>query len=223
MLERSAICPFALDGQAGGIAFFSMAGQPEYQTIGEDPFFLTQGFEQPRDKQPIQFDLLTEYNTCTGEYSVMIQNLSGCTDAQGAAITWNGVPGDTLFFTPEQEAVLQVTGPVGCYAEMVLDLSGATVVSPDCAIVFYSYISPNGDGVNDEWIIEHIQSPRYRKNSVRILNRWAQEVWGAENYDNTSVVWRGDDSGGGRLTDGTYFYVVDIDGQMHTGYIELQR
>ena len=71
----------------------------------------------------------------------------------------------------------------------------------DCEIFIPNVFSPNGDGQNDRFEIEGIQS---RQNTVRIFNRWGQVVFEANNYRNT---WDGRN-----VPDGTYFYEVVVEG-----------
>jgi len=64
-------------------------------------------------------------------------------------------------------------------------------------------ITPNGDGINDNWIIRNIES--FGNNSVRIFNRFGQEVYRKINYTND---WDGK-KGGNPLPAGTYYYIFD--------------
>ena len=90
---------------------------------------------------------------------------------------------------------------------------------PDEAIP--QIITPNGDGVNDEWFIDAIGYSEFRNNSVQIINRWGQEVFSASPYNNN---WRGQNNNGNDLPDGTYFYVVDLgNGSVSEGFVIINR
>jgi gliding motility-associated-like protein len=66
-------------------------------------------------------------------------------------------------------------------------------------------ISPNGDGINDELIIQGME---YWNNvSVKIFNRWGSLVFQDDNYRNT---WNGVNMQGEPLIDDTYFYIIEI-------------
>jgi gliding motility-associated-like protein len=67
-------------------------------------------------------------------------------------------------------------------------------------------ITPNGDGYNDKWIIENIEF--FPENSILIVNRNGQVVFDMTGYDNS---WDGTYNGK-TLPDGTYYYVLEIDG-----------
>jgi gliding motility-associated-like protein len=90
-----------------------------------------------------------------------------------------------------------------------------------CELKFYSGITPNGDGNNDIWEIDNIEL--FPENTVQIFNRWGQEVWFGEGYDNDEVIWSGLDKNGVEMADATYFYVAVIGGQTYKGFIELTR
>jgi len=67
--------------------------------------------------------------------------------------------------------------------------------------------SPNGDGVNDVFEIQNLES--YPNNTLTIINRWGDVVYHAEPYQNdfNGKANKGMRIGGGTVTDGTYFYV----------------
>jgi gliding motility-associated-like protein len=60
-------------------------------------------------------------------------------------------------------------------------------------------ITPNGDGVNDFFEVENLEYLQSCK--LKVFNRWGQEVYSNDEYDN---LWNGED-----LADGVYFYQVD--------------
>ena len=71
-------------------------------------------------------------------------------------------------------------------------------------------VTPNGDGINDTWMIYNIEN--YPNNQVFIYNRYGEEVYRKKGYLNT---WEGRQQGntGKALPDNTaYFYKLDLDG-----------
>jgi gliding motility-associated-like protein len=64
-------------------------------------------------------------------------------------------------------------------------------------------ISPDGDGSNEEFLINCIQE--FPGNKISIYNRWGQLVYQAENYNND---WKGTTQSGELLPEGAYFYVL---------------
>ena len=79
---------------------------------------------------------------------------------------------------------------------------------PGDYLTIFSGFTPNGDGVNDRWIIENIDL--YPDNTVLIFNRWGDIVNQFAGYDNTNVYWKGDNQYGERLPDSTYYYLLKI-------------
>lgn len=97
-----------------------------------------------------------------------------------------------------------------------------------CDIEISKGFSPNGDGENDEWRIEGIES--HPENNVKVFNRWGNLVFDRDGYDNEDTVWYGQSEGalvigGNEVTDGTYFYVVNLkDGSKPaSGYVIVKR
>ncbi|MFC4721568.1 gliding motility-associated C-terminal domain-containing protein [Geojedonia litorea] len=86
----------------------------------------------------------------------------------------------------------------------------SAVVEPICLTV-YNEFSPNGDGVNDTFIIDCIEN--YPSNKLEVYNRWGNLVFEQANYQNN---WDGTSngratiSGSNQLPVGTYYYVLDI-------------
>lgn len=87
----------------------------------------------------------------------------------------------------------------------------------DC-IVVYNVITPNGDGLNDRWVIDCIEN--FPENKVEIFNEWGDIVGKYTQYDNVNTVWKGTDLHGLQVPDGTYYYVITIKGQkLRVGWI----
>jgi len=104
----------------------------------------------------------------------------------------------------------------GCFVTDTVTITvGSNVLS------FYNGITPNGDGHNDDWIIDNIEL--FPNNTVQIFNRWGIEVWKGFGYNNTTVVWNGRNSMNQPLPDATYFYIVTIDKAKYKGWVQLTR
>jgi gliding motility-associated-like protein len=82
-------------------------------------------------------------------------------------------------------------------------------------------VTPNNDGINDDWIIKGIEE--FKDNEVEIFNRWGQSVWKEKAYNNSSVVFKGLNSKGDKLIDGTYFYAIvpDKNTKPIKGWLEI--
>ena len=79
---------------------------------------------------------------------------------------------------------------------------------PDTVVV-PNFITPNGDNVNDGFIIQNIDD--YKDLSqLTIYNRWGDRVWQSEYlYDNANP-WRGTNQNGTKLADGVYMYTLEL-------------
>lgn len=77
-------------------------------------------------------------------------------------------------------------------------------------LIVYDVITPNGDGDNESFIIEGIES---FENTLKIYNRWGVIVYDTKNYKND---WQGVSSGRvtiekkQKLPVGTYYYVLEL-------------
>jgi gliding motility-associated-like protein len=93
--------------------------------------------------------------------------------------------------------------------------------NPDALVEIYNALSPNGDGVNDKWIIDGIE--KFPNNEVFIYNRWGDVIRQFRNYDNESVVWNGTGEKDEKLIDGTYYYVLKLaDIKSYTGWVQIR-
>ncbi|MET0760604.1 MAG: gliding motility-associated C-terminal domain-containing protein, partial [Flavobacterium sp.] len=106
-------------------------------------------------------------------------------------------------------------------------------------VLVHNAFSPNGDGINEKFIIDNIDDTVcYPENTVEIYNRWGVLVFETKGYNNTSNSFDG--ISGGRSTvqqssglpTGTYFYIlnytsVDNDGKIISnkkdGYLYLTK
>jgi gliding motility-associated-like protein len=69
----------------------------------------------------------------------------------------------------------------------------------------YDVITPNGDGLNDKWVINKIDE--YPNNQLIIYNRWGQVVYTVKPYRNT---WDGTTNTGKELPVGAYYYLIKL-------------
>ena len=88
-------------------------------------------------------------------------------------------------------------------------------------------ISPNGDLINDTYVIQNIDPEAgilpcawSDVNEIVIFNRWGNEVYREVNYRNG---WEGVNSNGEPLPEGTYFVVFTMDGKQYSSYVDLRR
>ncbi len=98
--------------------------------------------------------------------------------------------------------------------DMIPDCSDSDMVieenNPDieeeATIVCSEAITPNGDNINDTWVIQGID--KYPSAVVSVFNRYGNEVFKAIKYNND---WNGNHrSNSEKLPSGSYYFVIDL-------------
>lgn len=116
---------------------------------------------------------------------------------------WSDGSTDSIF-NPELESSLTVslaaTDFNGCRSFDIMIIEFA-----DCTIQIPNVITPNGDGINDEWIIG-LDRPLFFE--VVIYNRWGLIVYESKDF---STFWNGTNYKSGELcSEGVYFYIISL-------------
>ena len=93
---------------------------------------------------------------------------------------------------------LHVISTAGCEA----DASITVDVAKD--IVIPNGFTPNGDGVNDTWVVNYLNY--YPKATVIVFNRYGQQVFHSLGYPKA---WDGT-LNGAAIPMGTYYYIIDL-------------
>jgi gliding motility-associated-like protein len=79
-------------------------------------------------------------------------------------------------------------------------------------------ISPNGDGRDDTWEIDHIGD--YTGNHVLVFNRWGSKIYETSGYSRGNE-WNGTISGQPAPV-GTYYYVITLgNGRSYSGSLTV--
>ena len=92
-------------------------------------------------------------------------------------------------------------------------------------------ITPNGDGLNDAFVIKgigpslntepgEVQCDWLEDTNMRVINRWGSLVFEEANYRND---WEGTNESGEDLPQGTYFVVFEALGESFSTYLDLRR
>lgn len=114
---------------------------------------------------------------------------------------------------------LQIKDKNGCIHDTSFVLNGnddkETLNIPNC-------FTPNGDQANELWLIK---GSCIMNLECKIFNRWGEEV---ASFNNINSGWDGKNKRGQPVTDGIYFYVIDItyyseNRSKKSGYISLFR
>ncbi len=106
-----------------------------------------------------------------------------------------------------------------------------SILDRDDGVIVYTGMSPNGDGINDVFIIGGIQD---LENRVEIFNRWGGKVFESDNYGRDGNFFDGISSKGitpekeDQLPVGTYYYVLEYvlesgERKSRAGYLYINR
>jgi gliding motility-associated-like protein len=111
--------------------------------------------------------------------------------------------------------VLTVTDVNGCTASDSITVTVVNNVVPNDGL------SPNGDGINDYWIIPGIAS--FPEATVQVFNRWGELLYSSVGYTTPwDAKYKGKD-----LPVGTYYYIIDLHSDLVkepiTGPITIMR
>jgi gliding motility-associated-like protein len=111
----------------------------------------------------------------------------------------------------------------GCLEMQTVEISMREPIVQDS---IYTVFTPNGDGINDTWVIDYAY--QYPDFEVQIINRWGQMVYYHKGYgENTAAEWDGTNMKNGKdLPMGTYYYIITPnDGQTKpfTGTVTIIR
>ncbi|MBF7092358.1 gliding motility-associated C-terminal domain-containing protein, partial [Flavobacterium sp. ALJ2] len=119
-----------------------------------------------------------------------------------------------------------------CPRSLFVNLS----VNDDCkvlacgTILVHNAFSPNGDSINDKFVIDNIEDTTcYPDNTVEIYNRWGVLVFETKNYNNTTNSFDGYSRGrttikqSDGLPTGTYFYILNYTSVDGNGAIQTNK
>jgi len=103
--------------------------------------------------------------------------------------------------TTDQTVTLTLTATEnGC------TLTDYLILSVESLLSVPNTFSPNGDGINETWVIKGLES--YPDNTLKIFTRWGQEIYFASGY-NSVKAWDGNKKSG-KASEGVYFYILDL-------------
>ncbi|WP_394749841.1 T9SS type B sorting domain-containing protein [Spongiimicrobium salis] len=224
------------DGVTNGDELSGPDGDPNTPEDNTDPF------------DPCSFDINSITLAQTGDY--LLADCDGDGVTNGQEITDGTNPEDPCDFVRDNVTLPQ-TGDyllVDCDGDQIsngqeiLDgtdpddpcdsIGGTPPAGSNCTIEIENpIITPNGDNVNDEFIIPNIEL--FPNNTVEIYNRWGVLVFQTSGYNNNTNVFRGFSNGRATISQneglpvGVYFYIVKyVDGnQTRTvnGYLYVNR
>jgi gliding motility-associated-like protein len=216
-----------------GVETYYNIGEPITTTIGNINNVITQGFLQPDIFGVLDLSItpLFQNESCLNQKDGLISLALNTVPSNASQLLYIWSP---TTICPSQNCTSVNSLSPGLYSVKVLAINSSSVTvdsvifnytvianAEPCNIIVYNGFTPDGDGLNDNWIIENIEN--YSNNTVTIFNRWGNKIWNTTNYNNTSNVWDGKTQGGATLTSGTYFYVIEFENGtgIKKGWVEL--
>ena len=151
-------------------------------------------------------------------------NVTGST-LPGASVQWQLIEGSGTVIEPnELQTAIHGLG-IGKNMIMLSATLNQCAAATDTITIIVDELfipqafSPNYDGMNDRFEITAIEA--YPNNELQVFNRWGQEVYSAEGYNNE---WGGHSRNGNELPDDTYFYVLNLgEGTTYNGFVIIKR
>lgn len=213
----------------------SWRGPGDYFSTDQDPAALKEGTymllvefacaqNQPPTIQQPGISVTTEQKTIQLNLLSLISDPDNNLDPASIEITGNALSGaiaeiqiiDNIPFLILEYGGITFTGSESIQIQ-ACDLDGACTtevlqfpVETNGDLVIYNAISPNGDDLNAYFRIDNIEGTT---NKVSIFNRWGDEVYSANNYDNDTRKFDGTGKSGKTLPAGNYFYTITIEGR----------
>ncbi|WP_204336724.1 T9SS type B sorting domain-containing protein [Cryomorpha ignava] len=199
-----------LDGNllsdTASLEFFETPGAYTYIFYGTDGFCETQ--------DTIYIQVLANPDADAGiDREVFVEEVftlgGNPTSATAVSYLWSPNPTESLNITSANPSgyLLESTDFIVVVSDQNGCLGRDTVyveVLPD--VIVTSGFTPNGDGVNDTWVIDNMEL--FPNNVVNIFNRWGQAVYSQTPY-NSGNAWDGTYEGE-KLPVGTYYYTIEL-------------
>ena len=152
---------------------------------------------------------------------------------QGESIQLNGsTTGSNILWTPGfYLSADNILNPIAVPDEtttftLAAEQNGCTqydyiTVTVNAGLIIPNTFSPNGDDINDTWVILGIEN--YPNNQVEIYTRWGQKIFQSSSYSELKA-WDGN-SGSSTVSESVYYYIIDLrDGSEEIkGYLNVIR
>jgi gliding motility-associated-like protein len=203
------------DNATGGTGS-ATAPIPSTESSGKVTYYVTQqlpGYCESR-RIPVEITVLPLPDADAGGDKEIIEGqkveIGGLARGNGITLIWT--PGTGLnnanierpTASPERTTtyMMTVTTQDGCKSAD----SMTVVVKPPKEVDIPNVFSPNGDGVNDRWVITHIEE--YPEAEVQIFNRYGSMVYERKGYNNAEG-WDGKNKGAD-IPVGAYYYIIRL-------------
>ncbi len=147
-----------------------------------------------------------------------VADVSATITVNGTAVTSGSASSAIALTTGSNTITIVVTAQDGT-TKLTYTLTVVRAAIVQTTVIANNFISPNGDGKNDTWVVSNLQS--YPNNMVTIFDRAGRTLYTKKGYTNT---WDGTYQGS-PLNEDTYYYVIDLGNGTSAikGFITLVR
>jgi gliding motility-associated-like protein len=205
---------------SSGVEVYYNIGEPLVSTVNNGANAITQGFLQPDivGDFGLNVSALTSNESCLSKNDGKINLTLNTQPSAAYTLLYIWTPSSIC---PTNNCLSLDSLAPGNYSVIIKAINSSSLTidsvsknfvitanTDPCQITVFSGFSPNGDGMNDAWIIEDIEN--FPNNNVTIYNRWGNKLAHFTNYDNKNNVWKGETSSGTIVSSGTYFYVIEL-------------
>jgi len=169
----------------------------------------------------VQFNLPDTEMICTDETKILDGTVQNADDYTSVTYSWTDANGNVLGTDPK------LTITQGGEYTVTATVNGICSVSTTDVVTPYPYkceipqgISPNGDGLNDNWVLDYL-ADKPGIDIVEIFDRRGVKVYEKKNYTHE---FEGKNMNGDDLPAASYFFVIKLkDGLKQTGWLYLAR
>jgi len=151
----------------------------------------------------------------TGTDTLILGNSEKLVATGGGKYLWSPATGLSCTTCPNPTATPTITTK---YTVTVTDSGGCDVIEPftiivlDQNVVVPNVITPNGDNVNDNFVIKNLQD--YPNSKLTIFDRWGKQLFTTNNYQNN---WNGSGQSAG-----VYNYILTLPtGKKYEGFFQI--
>ena len=175
---------------------------------------------------------------------ILYADLVAYTEAENGG-PWTQIFGPSgVVFSDQWSPEVQVTVPdygIYMFQYSACNIDTYIEVGFSCELVLPNVITPNNDGINDEFIIDGLDPTIYTNSLFTVFNRWGGVVYIESDYGLNDVWWDGEvvldsyirdyseSSEKQLVNDGVYYYVLDVFNQAqnqkeyYTGHLTILK
>ncbi|MGO4819733.1 DUF7507 domain-containing protein, partial [Flavobacterium sp. W22_SRS_FP1] len=208
--------------QNPGLEVIKTANNENYSSVGDILNYTI----QVRNTGNVTLYQITVTDELTGLTTIIESLAPGSTQefTQSYTVTQSDRENSSVTNLAEADGFTPNETPI--HAEDSAEVEAAIVLGCQ-TITVHNAFSPNGDGINEVFVIENLEDVLcYPNNSLEIYNRWGVLVFETTNYNNTSNYFNGVSRGrttisqSAGLPTGTYFYILNYTSIEGTGGVK---